>query len=201
MTDTPASASSQAYATSWRSAVHGPSRLTDRLRLFARRNALSLAAALDRRLADRFVRCLYCHYVFDDQAADFESLIVRLKALGTFVTTDDLLDMLTGRRPVDGRYFHLSFDDGFRNNFTNAMPILQRHAVPAIFFVPSDLIGADWERTRSYCLDVTHYRTVIETLRWDDLKAMLDAGFEIGSHTRTHARFSAMSAEHDRLQA
>ena len=158
MTDTPASASSQTYATSWRSAVHGPSRLTDRLRVFARRNALSLAAALDRRLADRFVRCLYCHYVFDDQAADFESLIVRLKALGTFVTTDALLDMLTGRRPVDGRYFHLSFDDGFRNNFTNAMPILQRHAVPAIFFVPSDLIGADWERSRSYCLDVTHYR-------------------------------------------
>jgi len=83
MTDKPASASSQAYATSWRSAVRGPSRLADRLRVFARRNALSLAAALDRRLADRFVRCLYCHYVFDDQAADFESLIVRLKALGT----------------------------------------------------------------------------------------------------------------------
>ena len=200
MTDTAASASSPAFATSWRSAVHGPARLTDRLRVFARRNALSLAAALDRRLAARFVRCLYCHYVFDDQAADFENLITRLKSLGTFVTTDDLLDMLTGRRPVDGRYFHLSFDDGFRNNFTNAVPILRRHAVPAIFFVPSGLIGADWERTRSYCLNVTHYRTVIETLRWDDLKAMLDAGFEIGSHTRTHARFSAMSAEHDRLQ-
>jgi hypothetical protein len=159
-----------AFATSWRAAVQPASRPLDRMRSFARRSMLSALAAVRRGSADRFVRCLYCHYVFDDQRTDFERIIVRLKDMGTFVGTDQLLAMLAGERPVDGRYFHLSFDDGFRNNFTNAL------------------------------LDVTHYRSVIETLRWDDLKAMLDAGYEVGSHTRTHARFSAMSADHARLE-
>ena len=195
-----AASKSGRFATSLLTGVHSPVSITEKLRAFARRKALSLAAALDRRAADRFVRCLFCHYVFDEQVAEFENLIERLKSLGTFVTTDALLDMLTGRRAVDERYFHLSFDDGLRNNFTNAMPILRRHSVPAIFFVPSGVIGADWERTRNYCVDVTHYRNPIETLRWDDLKAMLDAGFEIGSHTRSHARFSAISADTNRLQ-
>jgi peptidoglycan/xylan/chitin deacetylase (PgdA/CDA1 family) len=189
-----------AFATSWRAAVQPASRPLDRMRGFARRSMLSALAAVRRGSADRFVRCLYCHYVFDDQRTDFERIIVRLKDLGTFVGTEQLLAMLVGERPVDGRYFHLSFDDGFRNNFTNALPILRKHGVPAIFFVPSGLIGADWDRTRTYCLDVTHYRSVIETLRWDDLKVMLDAGYEVGSHTRTHARFSAMSSDHARLE-
>lgn len=188
------------FATSWRDAVRPPARPFESLRAFARRSTLSVAAALNRQFADRFVRCLYCHYVFDDQVADFENLIVRIKALGTFVDTDTVLEMLAGHRMVDGRFFHLSFDDGFRNTFTNALPILRRHAVPAIFFVPSNLVGANWDRTRSYCLDITHYRAVIELLQWDDLKAMLDLGYEIGSHTRTHVRFSDMSQQQNRLQ-
>jgi peptidoglycan/xylan/chitin deacetylase (PgdA/CDA1 family) len=131
---------------------------------------------------------------------DFERIIVRLKEMGEFVRTDELISMLSGERPVDGRYFHLSFDDGFRNNYTNAVPILKKHEVPAIFFVPSGFIGADWERTRAYCLDVANYGSVVETLRWDDLKEMLDAGYEIGSHTRTHCRFTAISDDPARLE-
>jgi peptidoglycan/xylan/chitin deacetylase (PgdA/CDA1 family) len=161
---------------------------------------LSTLGRLKRGMADRFVRCLYCHYVFDDQVADFERIILWLKSVGTFVDSAALIDMLTGVRPVDGRYFHLSFDDGFRNNFTNALPILRKHAVPAMFFVPSGLIGADWDRTRDYCLNVTHYRAVIEMMGWNDLEAILDAGYEVGSHTRTHARFSAISSDREHLE-
>lgn len=138
------------YAISWRTAVPATTTGADRLRAFARWSALSAMSVFSRKVADRFVRCLYCHYVFDDQVTAFDRMIGRLRSLGTFVDTAMLLDMLAGHRPVDGRYFHLSFDDGFRNNFTNALPILQKHSVPAIFFVPSALIGADWARTRDY---------------------------------------------------
>jgi peptidoglycan/xylan/chitin deacetylase (PgdA/CDA1 family) len=103
--------------------------------------------------------------------------------------------MLSGEREIDGRYFHLSFDDGFRNVFTNAVPILKRQQVPAITFVPTSLVEADWERTRRYCLETTLYQGVIEMIRWEDLRAMVAAGFEVGSHTKTHARLSAISPD------
>ena len=101
--------------------------------------------------------------------------------------------MLQGERKIDKRYYHLSFDDGFRNNFTNALPILKKHEVPAIFFVPSSLIDASIDKTKKYCLETTKYNSVIEMLKWSDLREMLSLGYEIGSHTKTHARFSAIS--------
>lgn len=170
------------------------------LRTALRATAISVFSRLQSGLADRFVRCLYCHYVFDDQKADFEQLIGRFKLMGTFIDTCTLLDMLAGRRAVNGRYFHLSFDDGFRNNFTNALPILQRHAVPAIFFVPTAFVGAGWELARHYCLNIVHHRTAIEMMTWGDLRTILDAGYEVGSHTRTHACFSAISKQRERLE-
>jgi len=101
--------------------------------------------------------------------------------------------MLKGETPIDRRYYHLSFDDGFRNNFINALPILRKYNVPAIFFVPSSLIEASWKATENYCLNTTRYQAVIEMLKWDDLRDMISNGYQIGSHTKTHARFSAIS--------
>lgn len=35
----------------------------------------------------------------------------------------------------------ISFDDGYRDNFTVALPLLQRHAMPAVFFVATGFLG------------------------------------------------------------
>jgi peptidoglycan/xylan/chitin deacetylase (PgdA/CDA1 family) len=102
--------------------------------------------------------------------------------------------MLQGKRAIDGRYFHLSFDDGFRNNFTNALPVLIEHKVPAIFFVPTGIVSADWKTAQHYCINTTSYRGTMEMMTWDDLSEIILQGFEIGSHTRTHARFSSISS-------
>ena len=188
-------AGAEPYAISWRQIYKPPRSAAARMRALARDGLLSAAGMLCQGLGDRFVRCLYCHYVFDDQRAAFERIITRLKAMGTFVDTQTVLAMLSGERPVDGRYFHLSLDDGFRNNLTNALPILRQQSVPAIFFVPSALIGSDYERTKDYCKNALHQPAAIEVMSWDDLKAILDAGYEIGSHTRSHARLSAISSD------
>lgn len=160
-----------------------------------RKGIIDLLSAVNRPPGDKFLRCLYCHNVFDDQQRDFEILITMLKKIGQFIDTDTCIEMLQGRRTIDGRYYHLSFDDGFRNNYTNALPILRKHEVPAIFFVPSSLIEADWVKAKQYCLETTRYRSVIELLRWSDLKEMISSGFEIGSHTRNHVQFSAISED------
>lgn len=186
------------FATRWRQAAQLPVGPAQRAKRWARDCVLSLRAATSRSSQDRFLRCLFCHYVFDDQREAFEGILRRLQRLGTFVSTGDCLAMLHGERPIEGRHFHLSFDDGFLNNATNAAPILRALGVPAIFFVPSAVIGADAQRAREYCRRI-QYPAPIEMMGWGDVEALVGQGFEIGSHTRTHARFSDVSADPSRL--
>jgi len=188
------------YATQWQQAAPIPSGVSAKARASLRNSILSFSSVVNKRQDDAYLRCLYCHYVFDDQRDDFEKLILKLKKIGHFVDTGECIKMLKGDRKIDKRYYHLSFDDGFRNNFTNAFPILKKHNVPAIFYVPSSLIGADWKSTENYCLNTTRYRAVIEIMRWEDLKKLLLEGYEIGSHTKTHARFSEISNSHELMK-
>jgi peptidoglycan/xylan/chitin deacetylase (PgdA/CDA1 family) len=186
------------FATCWRDAAQLPSGLTQRARRLVRDTIISLRALTHRGSESRFLRCLFCHYVFDDQREAFERVIQRLQRIGTFVTTDECIAMVRGERPIEGRHFHLSFDDGFRNNLTNAAPVLRRHGVPAAFFVPTSVIGADAATTRAFCSRI-QYPATIELMTWDDVAELHRAGFTIGSHTRTHARFSDISVDAARL--
>ena len=184
------------YAVRWRDAAHRPSGPREMLREGVRHVALTLLGSVAPARQARFLRCLYCHYVFDDQREKFERILEALQAIGTFVDTNAAIDMLKGEREIDGRYFHLSFDDGFRNIAANASPILERLAIPAIAFVPSALMGGDYRSDRDYCMGTMHYRGVVETCSWDDIRVLIDRGVEIGSHTRTHIRMSATSKAH-----
>src|ERR1700733_15378516 len=56
------------------------------------------------------VRLFYCHYVFDDQIAEFEKKIVFLKQRGRFVSGNVIRDILVAGRAVNENTFHISFD-------------------------------------------------------------------------------------------
>ena len=183
------------YATRSYEAIKGPVRIKDRIRTTLRDAYLSVFDHVTPWPHDCFLRCLYCHFVFDDQVGPFTEVLNTLRQTGEFVDTDRAVAMVAGREPIDGRYFHLSFDDGFRSIIRNAMPILANLGIPAIFFVPSGIIGASWDAAKIYSLETTNNRAVMEIATWDDLKTARDCGIEIGSHTRTHARLSAIVDE------
>ena len=173
--------------------------MKDKFRDKARYFALDFLSTVRRGDSENFLRCLYCHYVFDDQLDAFEQIIKSLSRVGKFVDTKTCEQMISGEIPIKGKVFHLSFDDGFKNNFTNAYPILKRLSIPAIFFVPTAIIDAEYDVVRDYCLNTTNYSGVFEMMTWANLAELVDNGYEVGSHTQTHARLSEISVNADRL--
>jgi peptidoglycan/xylan/chitin deacetylase (PgdA/CDA1 family) len=139
------------------------------------------------------LRILYCHYVFDDQRRKFENIIRYVQSIGTFIGIDQVVRIVEGKESLERSLFHLTFDDGFKNIITNALPIMHEYAVPATFFVPTAMISAPHDEVERYCRVVTNYPSAIEVATWDDLGKASAAGLEIGSHTRTHARFAEVS--------
>lgn len=92
-------------------------------------------------------------------------------------------------RPVGGT-LSITFDDGFRDNFEVAAPILRRHRLPATFFVTASYIGsvrsAPWEGEGA---------AAERWMTWDQLRTLQSQGFEIGAHTLNHGDLAR--ATHD----
>ncbi|MBX9735523.1 MAG: polysaccharide deacetylase family protein [Phycisphaerales bacterium] len=68
----------------------------------------------------------------------------------------------------------LSFDDAFDEHYLVVAPILTRFHLSATFFIHTDWIGQ------------------YNCLTWDQTRHLASAGFEIGSHTRTHPVLPAL---------
>jgi peptidoglycan/xylan/chitin deacetylase (PgdA/CDA1 family) len=73
-----------------------------------------------------------------------------LHGIANVVPLEDALRALEEGRPLPPRAVALTFDDGYRDNLTLAVPVLQRFAMPAtIYLVPGFLSGQEqawWER-------------------------------------------------------
>ena len=78
--------------------------------------------------------------------------------------------------PAAYRSLAVTFDDGERGVFDHAFPALAQLGVPGTAFV-----------------SVAHVGTA-GMLSWDDLAALSEAGWEIGSHTMTHRRLTELDA-------
>lgn len=80
----------------------------------------------------------------------------------------DLADCLRSRMPCPMHPLAITFDDGYDNHATQALPILQRYHFPATFYIVGNFVGQP------------NYMT------WEDLARLREAGMELGAHTMTH---------------
>ena len=85
----------------------------------------------------------------------------------------------------------LTFDDGFLNFTSTAMPLLSHLGFPATVFVVSDAVGG----TNAWGGRAAPGIPTLPLMSWSDLGRSRDAGFEIGAHTRTHPFLTALSLE------
>lgn len=117
---------------------------------FAGLGVFSLLRFLNRR---RLLVLLY-HGVYDDRKADpspFDQLHVPraafvqqvqwLRRHYVLVSLAQVIDWLDGKAPLPPRAALITFDDGYRNNYDIAWPLLKELRIPAVFFLPTAFIG------------------------------------------------------------
>ncbi len=107
-------------------------------------------------------------------------------------TSGTLDDIATAANP--GKKVILSFDDGYRNVLDNALEILTRHRFRAIQFIVADLIGGrnEW--------DVVNGDVPEPLMDAAQIRAWLQAGHEIGSHSLTHRNLAKLKPADAREQ-
>lgn len=103
-----------------------------------------------------------------------------------------LSEQIAGCRsePGMGGTLSITFDDGYRDNFEVAAPILRRLNLPAAFFVATGFIGTDvkphWD---------AHLPRQPGWMSWEQVRALHDQGFEIGAHTNEHVDLASRGPE------
>jgi peptidoglycan/xylan/chitin deacetylase (PgdA/CDA1 family) len=103
---------------------------------------------------------------------------------------------LGGTAPLPSDAIALTFDDGFQDNFTHALPVLERFGFPATFFIVTALVGSEstLERYRDCC-------EADRILDWEQVREMRARGQAIGGHGRTHREMAMLSEADARAEA
>ncbi|REE86524.1 polysaccharide deacetylase [Paenibacillus taihuensis] len=84
------------------------------------------------------------------------------------ISLEQFDELMKGKLQNDGRMVLITFDDGYRDNYTNAYPILSEYGFTATEFLVTSWVGGS-----SY-------------MNWSEAGELYRAGWDIMSHTRTH---------------
>ncbi len=96
--------------------------------------------------------------------------------------------------PSPGKVVAITFDDGYRSVLSHALPILKDVGFPATIFLPTDMIGGgpmSWPGIDQW-LGGEHEHELMP-LSWEETHELVEAEWEIGSHTRTHPHLTSLS--------
>lgn len=127
--------------------------------------------------ADRYRRDLSVSPALFEQHLDY------LRASGyQTISLYDLLYHLTLGWPLPERPVILTFDDGYRDNYVNAFPLLKSHDYSATFFVVTELVT----RATAGMKEPNGYQYAAAYVTWDQLREMAAAGMHVECHARVH---------------
>jgi peptidoglycan/xylan/chitin deacetylase (PgdA/CDA1 family) len=73
----------------------------------------------------------------------FEEQIAFLSKKYNIISLKELTDLITGKHHIPSNSLVITFDDGWRDNYLHAFPILKRHDAPAVIFLTTDFIGGE----------------------------------------------------------
>jgi len=126
----------------------------------------------------------------------FAGQMAFLKGFGYQVLDlDQVLACVRGEQSIPPRAVALTFDDGYTNFVSHALPVLRHHGFPATVYAVSGRIGgqAQWFAEDSG-------RSVPALMGAAQLRAIQAAGITVGSHTVSHLKLAEAPPERQRRE-
>lgn len=71
----------------------------------------------------------------------FASQMAFLKNRFNVLTIEEFVNRMERKVPFDSATCLITFDDGWRDNYSHALPILRQYGIPAVIFLPVNFIG------------------------------------------------------------
>ncbi len=122
-------------------------------------------------------------HIFEKQLA----YLVKKKI--SVVTVSELVEYFKQTGAYPERTLAISFDDGWRDNYRNAFPLLKKYGLTATIYLVADCLGRTTDQV------VAPGEAPREHMTVDDVREMAAYGIEFGSHTLSHKLLDRISPE------
>lgn len=110
-------------------------------------------------------------------------------------------ELLSKKDQLTEKSIALTFDDGYQDNFTNALPLLKKYKAKATIYLVVDRHNREWSSKRKKKNNSGELMAEPKLLD-NQIKELIESGLvEIGSHTVTHDNLPMISEEqkHDEI--
>jgi len=115
----------------------------------------------------------------------FEAQLDFLKTNGYIgLTLDQASRLLSRPEGPDRKYVVITFDDGYRDFYTDAWPLLQKYGFTATVFLPTGYIDDQRQAFKQ-----------IECLTWAEVRDLHAGGVAFGGHTVTHPQLANLKRQ------
>lgn len=101
------------------------------------------------------------------------------------ITLGELAEGLKNGKKFGRKTVVITFDDGYKDNFTSAYPILKKYGFKATIFLVSSFMGKIVDKD--------------EFMDWIEAKEMAKYGIEFGSHSKTHPYLPSIEKDDAKL--
>ncbi|MFZ0710287.1 MAG: polysaccharide deacetylase family protein [Terrimicrobiaceae bacterium] len=134
-----------------------------------------------------------CYHRFEDKPkdslaikpSDFEAQMQSLKDNGiTVIPMADFLAWRRGEKSIPAKSAVVSIDDGYISGYAVAWPILKKFGYPFTMFIYTDYVKGG-------------PKSGGQSITWEQLAEMRDAGVDIQSHTVSHSSLNARKGKTD----
>lgn len=126
--------------------------------------------------------------------SSFEAQMRTLAAHWKIVSPAALRAILKGDRPLRKNVALVTFDDGYQDNFTHAMPVLIRHRIPATFFLSYAFVERRepfWFDRLAAAAEAWKQQSAVDSALRQGLPAALAAALDMEAPTAARLRAAA----------